>query len=72
MSRQTISLGYIEKNVPSERDIYQKDKFINLTEELKSFIALNILSFNGALSGLRQFLETKSHLKMMKNAYYFA
>ena len=30
-----------------------------------------MISFKGALSGLRQFLETKSPLKMMKNAFYF-
>ena len=28
-------------------------------------------SFQGALSGLRQFLATESPLKMMKNAFYF-
>ena len=27
--------------------------------------------FYGALSGLRQFLATEGHLKMMKNAFYF-
>ena len=27
--------------------------------------------FNGALSGLKQFLATESPLKMMKNAYWF-
>ena len=29
-------------------------------------------SIKGALSSLRQFLETKSLLKTMKNAFYFA
>ena len=29
------------------------------------------LNFNGALSGLRQFLATENPLKMMKNAFYF-
>ena len=29
------------------------------------------INFKGALSGLRQFLATKSPLKMMKNAVYF-
>ena len=27
--------------------------------------------FKGALSGLRQFLTTETHLGMMKNAFYF-
>ena len=27
--------------------------------------------FKGALSGLRQFLETENPLKMMENAFYF-
>ena len=31
----------------------------------------NVLYLKDALSGLRQFLATKSHLKMMKNAFYF-
>ena len=30
-----------------------------------------LLQFKGALSGLRQFLTTKSPLKIMKNAFYF-
>ena len=29
------------------------------------------MNVKGALSGLRQFLETESLLKMMKNAFYF-
>ena len=29
------------------------------------------LNFKGALSGLRQYLATESHLKMMKNLFYF-
>ena len=29
------------------------------------------LQFKGALSGLREFLTTKSPLKIMKNAFYF-
>ena len=28
-------------------------------------------NFNGALSGLRQFLATETPLKMMKNVFYF-
>ena len=31
----------------------------------------NYASIKGALSGLRQFLATKSPLKMMKTAFYF-
>ena len=36
-------------------------------------IKINIIKIymKGALSGLRQFLATKSPLKMMKNAFYF-
>ena len=34
-------------------------------------ILVNVL-LKDALSGLRQFLATESHLKMMKNAFYFA
>ena len=30
-----------------------------------------ILELKGVLSGLRQFLENESPLKMMKNAFYF-
>ena len=30
-----------------------------------------LLQFKGALPGLRQFLTTKSPLKIMKNAFYF-
>ena len=37
--------------------------------ELKTLYAT--LSFKGALSGLRQFLEIESPLKMMKNTFYF-
>ena len=29
------------------------------------------INIKGALSGLRQFLATESHLKVMKNAFYF-
>ena len=31
----------------------------------------NIAYIKGSLSGLRQFLATKSFLKMMKSAFYF-
>ena len=34
------------------------------------FCMIFIDSFKGAVSGLRQFLETESHLKMMKYAFY--
>ena len=36
----------MEKNVPAERDKYQKGEFFSLPEELKYFISLNILSFD--------------------------
>ena len=41
--------------------------------KLLSFFCFNGCSyqFKGALSALRQFLTTESHLKMMKNAFYF-
>ena len=31
-----------------------------------------VAAFEGAISGLKQFLETESLLKMMKNVFYFA
>ena len=36
----------MEKNVLRECNKYQRGEFFNLAEKLKSFIALNILSFN--------------------------
>ena len=38
---------------------------------LSEFILKPLIYFNGALSGLRQFLATESPLKIMKNAFYF-
>ena len=36
-----------------------------------NLICPNQPGFEDALSGLRQFLASESHLKMMKNAFYF-
>ena len=36
----------------------------------ENFIVNLSENFNGALSGLRQFLATESPLKMMKNAFF--
>ena len=36
----------MEKHIPAERDKYWKVEFLNLAEELKSFITVYILSFN--------------------------
>ena len=43
------------------------------TLELQIIIIISVrgILFQGALSGLRQFLATKTPLKMMKNAFYF-
>ena len=43
------------------------------TLELQIIILINVrgILFQGAHSGLRQFLATKTPLKMMKNAFYF-
>ena len=35
------------------------------------FLLLLLNEFKGPLSGLRQFLTTRSPLKMMKNAFYY-
>ena len=41
-----LSFGYVEKIISCERNEYRKDELFDLAEELKSFIALNILSFH--------------------------
>ena len=38
----------MEKNIRTVQDKYQKGKFFNSAEELKSFIALNIFGLNTA------------------------
>ena len=44
--RVMLSFGYVEKIISCERNEYRKDELFDLAEELKSFIALNILSFH--------------------------
>ena len=51
------------------RNQWFHDKSFAKNQEDKQF--KNVTIFKDALSGLRQFLATKSYLKMMKNAFYF-
>ena len=44
---------------------------ISQLKYLKTAFILSIAQIKGALSSLRQFLPTKSPLKMMKNGFYF-
>ena len=50
---------------------------LNKNNKLKLHVKLSFLikcdkpELKGALSGLRQFLAIESHLKVMKNAFYF-
>ena len=41
------------------------------TMSIYDYFILDDTSFKGAVSGLRQFLATESHLEMMKNSFYF-
>ena len=42
-----------------------------VTSNFKSLANSICSNFNGALSGLRQFMANRSPLKMMKNTFYF-
>ena len=52
---------------PETQKKNQKQTFMTCFVILKKFLQW----FYGALSGLRQFLATEGHLKMMKNTFYF-
>ena len=63
---------YIQRLVaqPIQYSMIDNDQFSITWVPLEAKL-LKHTNFNGAFSGLRQFLATKDSLKMMKNAFYF-
>ena len=47
------------------------DFLLSSLQNVSVFLNSNNIFFKGPLPGLRQFLETESSLKMMKNVFYF-
>ena len=52
-----------------QRKAFCKQRILRSSCERKETLGIDI--FKGALSGLGQFLENETPLKMMKNAFYF-